>query len=110
MRASIVAVILWPSLSEHELLFAFTKREQEDLSEADGAELAPSQYVGHAAVGALIGGPIGLIAGALIGDQLMDKTQRQTASQINQNQAEINRLRRRTNALRSIGENQPCIL
>ena len=29
--------------------------------------------LGHAAVGALVGGPVGLIGGALIGDQLMGR-------------------------------------
>lgn len=51
--------------------------------------------VGHAAAGAAIGGPVGLIAGALIGDQLMARDQRQRDQQevIEQNQAELERLR-----------------
>jgi uncharacterized membrane-anchored protein YhcB (DUF1043 family) len=58
--------------------------------------------VGHAAVGALIGGPVGLIAGALIGDQLMGQGQRQEEQQrrIDQNQAELERLRRENERLR----------
>jgi len=58
--------------------------------------------VGHAAVGALIGGPVGLIAGALIGDQLMgqERTQDQQQRQIDQNAAELERLRRENQRLR----------
>lgn len=61
--------------------------------------------VGHAAVGALIGGPVGLIAGALIGDQLMSQDRRQDEQQrqIDQNQQELQRLRRENEQLR---ENQ----
>ena len=59
--------------------------------------------VGHAAVGALIGGPVGLIAGALIGDQLMGQTRRQDEQQrhIDQNNVELERLRRENERLRS---------
>jgi len=59
--------------------------------------------VGHAAVGALIGGPVGLIAGALIGDQLMGQESRQDDQQrqINQNQSELERLRRENQRLRA---------
>ncbi len=59
--------------------------------------------VGHAAVGALIGGPVGLIAGALIGDQLMGLESRQDDQQrqINQNQSELERLRRENQRLRA---------
>ena len=58
--------------------------------------------VGHAAVGALIGGPVGLVAGALIGDQLMGQEQRQDDQQrqINNNQAELEWLRRENERLR----------
>ena len=58
--------------------------------------------VGHAAVGALIGGPVGLIAGALIGDQLMSQDRRQDDQQrqIDQNQSELERLRRENQRLR----------
>jgi hypothetical protein len=58
--------------------------------------------VGHAAAGALIGGPVGLIAGALIGDHLMGLERRQQ-DQMNlseQNQREIERLRRENQRLR----------
>ena len=58
--------------------------------------------VGHAAVGALVGGPVGLLAGALIGDHLMGQERRQDSqsSQIDQNQWEIDRLRRENQRLR----------
>ena len=58
--------------------------------------------VGHAAVGALIGGPVGLIAGALIGDQLMNQDSRQDSQQrrIDQNHAELERLRQENERLR----------
>jgi hypothetical protein len=32
--------------------------------------------LGHAGVGAIVGGPVGLIAGALIGDPLMGQDQK----------------------------------
>jgi uncharacterized membrane-anchored protein YhcB (DUF1043 family) len=53
-------------------------------------------------VGALIGGPVGLIAGALIGDQLMgqDKKQLEQQRQIDQNSDEIERLRKENQRLR----------
>ncbi|MGH7830910.1 MAG: glycine zipper domain-containing protein [Candidatus Binatia bacterium] len=54
--------------------------------------------VGHAAAGAAIGGPVGLIAGALIGDQMM--SQWQSNQQVDQNQAELDRLRRENQRLR----------
>jgi osmotically inducible lipoprotein OsmB len=58
--------------------------------------------VGHAAAGALIGGPVGLIAGALIGDHLMGQETRQVDQQqhLDQNQAEIHRLRRENERLK----------
>jgi outer membrane lipoprotein SlyB len=58
--------------------------------------------VGHAAAGALIGGPVGLIAGALIGDHLMgqERRQREQSVQVEQNQREIDRLRRENQTLR----------
>jgi outer membrane lipoprotein SlyB len=58
--------------------------------------------VGHAAVGALIGGPVGLLAGALIGDQLMAQDNRQGGQQrqIEENQAELERLRRENERLK----------
>ncbi len=57
--------------------------------------------VGHAAVGALIGGPVGLIAGALMGDHLMglDRTRQHQSVQSDQNQQEIERLRRENKRL-----------
>ena len=53
--------------------------------------------------GALIGGPVGLIAGALIGDQLMGQEQRQKqqSAQTEKNQREIERLRQENARLRS---------
>jgi phage tail tape-measure protein len=52
--------------------------------------------VGHPAAGALIGGGLGLGAGALIGDQLQGQEYRnyQQDREIRRNQAEIERLRR----------------
>ena len=44
------------------------------LGAATGAIIGST--VGRAAAGALIGGPVGLIGGALIGDQLMGQEQR----------------------------------
>jgi uncharacterized membrane-anchored protein YhcB (DUF1043 family) len=58
--------------------------------------------VGHAALGAAIGGPFGLIAGALIGDQLMGQDQKQDEQQrqLDANQVEIERLRRENEQLK----------
>jgi len=44
--------------------------------------------VGHATAEALIGGPVGLIAGALIGEHLMgqDRRRQEQASQTDQNE------------------------
>ena len=58
--------------------------------------------VGHAAVGALVGGPVGLIAGALIGDHLMghERRQQEQSIQSDANQREIERLRRENQRLR----------
>jgi outer membrane lipoprotein SlyB len=52
--------------------------------------------VGHPAAGALIGGGLGLGAGALIGDQMQAQENRnyQQDRQIRQNQAEIDRMKR----------------
>ena len=52
--------------------------------------------VGHPAAGALIGGGLGLGAGALIGDQLQGQENRnyQQDREIRRNQEEIDRLRR----------------
>lgn len=74
------------------------------MSALELAQLSGST-VGHAAVGALIGGPVGLIAGALIGDQLMAQDRRQDAQQrqIDKNQEELRRLQRENEQLR---ENQ----
>ncbi|HWH76564.1 MAG TPA: glycine zipper domain-containing protein [Candidatus Binatus sp.] len=82
-----------------------TKREQGGLLGAGvgaGAGAIIGSTVGHAAVGALIGGPIGLIGGALIGDQLMSQDNRQLDQQhqIDQNSAEIERLRNDNQRLR----------
>lgn len=51
--------------------------------------------VRHPAAGALIGGALGLGAGALVGDQLQghENTQYQQQQQINRNQADIERQR-----------------
>lgn len=58
--------------------------------------------VGYAAVGALIGSPVELIAGALIGDPLMGQSLQQDNQQrqIDQNAAELERLRRENQRLR----------
>jgi outer membrane lipoprotein SlyB len=58
--------------------------------------------VGHATVGALIGGPVGLIAGALIGDHLLGQERRQQdqAVQAEENQLELDRLKRENQRLR----------
>jgi hypothetical protein len=63
---------------------------------APGAGAITLSIIGHAAVGRRIGGPVGLRAGALIGDQLMGQEQFQTDQQraIDSNQAEIDRRRR----------------
>jgi len=52
--------------------------------------------VGHPAAGALIGGGLGLGAGALIGDQMQGQENRdyEQEREIRRNQAEIDRLRR----------------
>ena len=69
------------------------------LGAASGAVI--SSTVGHGAAGALIGGPVGLIAGALIGDQLMGQDLRHDdqARTINQNRQEIERLLRENDRL-----------
>jgi uncharacterized protein YqgC (DUF456 family) len=82
-----------------------TTREQGGLIGAGlgaGSGAIIGSTVGHAAVGALIGGPVGLIAGALIGDQLMGQEMRQADQQraIDQNAAELERLRRENQRLR----------
>ena len=76
-----------------------SKREQGGLAgaglgAASGAIIGST--VGRAGAGALIGGPIGLLAGALVGDQLMAQDQRQERQEraIDENQAELARLRR----------------
>jgi len=58
--------------------------------------------VRHPAAGALIGGALGLGAGALIGDQLMsqDKKQNDQQLQIDRNRDELERLRRENLRLR----------
>ena len=58
--------------------------------------------VSHTAVGALIGGPVGLVAGALIGDQLMgqERVQDEQQRQIDQNRSEVEQLRRENERLR----------
>lgn len=82
-----------------------SKREQGGLIGAGvgaGSGAIIGSTVGHTAAGALIGGPIGLLAGALIGDQLMGQEQQQYDQQrrIDQNQAELKRLRRENERLR----------
>lgn len=82
-----------------------TTREQGGLIGAGlgaGTGAIIGSTVGHAAVGALIGGPVGLIAGALIGDQLMGQGRRQQdlAAESEQNQREIERLRRENERLK----------
>ena len=82
-----------------------TTREQGGLIGAGlgaGTGAIIGSTVGHAAVGALIGGPVGLIAGALIGDQLMgmERTRQNQSVQSEQNQQEIERLRRENERLK----------
>jgi hypothetical protein len=82
-----------------------TTREQGGLIGAGlgaGTGAIIGSTVGHAAVGALIGGPVGLIAGALIGDHLMGQERRQQDQAIrsDQNEREIERLRRENQRLR----------
>ena len=82
-----------------------TTREQGGLIGAGlgaGSGAIIGSTVGHAAVGALIGGPVGLIAGALIGDRLMgmERTRQDQSVQSEQNQQEIDRLRRENERLR----------
>jgi osmotically inducible lipoprotein OsmB len=82
-----------------------TTREQGGLVGAGlgaGTGAIIGSTVGHPAVGALIGGPVGLIAGALIGDHLMGQERRQQdqAIQSDQNEREIERLRRENQRLR----------
>jgi outer membrane lipoprotein SlyB len=82
-----------------------TTREQGGLLGAGlgaGAGAIIGSTVGHAAAGALIGGPVGLIAGALIGDHLMgqDRRQHEQSVQTEQNEREIERLRRENQRLR----------
>ena len=82
-----------------------TTREQGGLIGAGlgaGTGAIIGSTVGHAAVGALVGGPVGLIAGALIGDHLMGQERRQTEQSIqsDENQREIERLRRENQRLK----------
>lgn len=83
-----------------------TTREQGGLIGAGlgaGAGAIIGSTVGHAAAGALIGGPVGLITGgALIGDHLMGQQRRQQeqALQTDQNERELERLRRENERLR----------
>jgi osmotically inducible lipoprotein OsmB len=82
-----------------------TTREQGGLIGAGlgaGTGAIIGSTVGHAAVGALVGGPVGLIAGALIGDHLMGQERRQAEQsfQSDENQREIERLRRENQRLR----------
>ena len=82
-----------------------SKREQGGLIGGGigaGTDAIIGSTVGHAAVGALIDGPVGLIAGALISDQLMSQDRRQDDQQrqIDQNQSELERLRRENQRLR----------
>lgn len=82
-----------------------TTREQGGLIGAGvgaGTGAIIGSTVGHAAVGALVGGPVGLIAGALIGDHWMGQERRQGEQSIqsDENQREIERLRRENQRLR----------
>jgi hypothetical protein len=55
-----------------------------------GAGTIIRSTVGYAAAGPLIGGPVGLIAGALIGDHLMGH-QHEQAARAEQNDREVER-------------------
>lgn len=62
--------------------------------------------VGHPGAGAAIGGALGLGTGALIGDQLQGREQKQKEQQgqIEQNQQELERQRREIEQLKRQGE------
>ena len=62
--------------------------------------------VKHPAAGALIGGALGLGAGALIGDQMQgqEQQQQQQQRQIDQNQAELQRQRQELERLKKQSE------
>jgi phage tail tape-measure protein len=62
--------------------------------------------VRHPAAGALVGGALGLGAGALIGDQLQghENTQQQQQQQINRNQAELDRQRQEIQRIKQRSE------
>jgi hypothetical protein len=64
-----------------------------------GAGTIIRSTVGYAAPGLLIGGPVGLIAGALIGDHLMGH-QHEQAARAKQNDREVERFRRENQRLR----------
>jgi hypothetical protein len=100
----VVAVIIFATLTAG-CSGPITTREQGGLIGGGlgaGAGAIIGSTVGHAAVGALIGGPIGLLAGALIDDHLMGEARRQEeqAKQIDNNQSELERLKRENEQLR----------
>ena len=93
-RAATLFVLLLVTAALAACSAPITTREKGGLLGAGlgaGAGAIIGSTVGHAAAGAAIGGPVGLIGGALIGDQLMGQEQ---------NQAEIERLRRENERLR----------
>ena len=76
LKSHFISVVFLPVLFSLSMGCSepLSKREQGGLfgySMGAGAGAIIGSTVGYAAVGALIGGPIGLIGGALIGDQLM---------------------------------------
>ena len=69
----------------HELMDGFIRRRlrailRKQEKRAGIGRRDHRQHCGHAAAGALIGGPVGLIAGALIGDHLMGQEKTAGAS------------------------------
>ncbi len=105
MASKVLSILAFLSVVGAGCTSPLTTREQGGLIGAGvgaGSGAIIGSTVGHAAVGALIGGPIGLLAGALIGDQLMSQAQRQTGQQrqIDENQMELERLRRDNERLR----------
>jgi len=106
MASKVLSILAFLSVVGGGCTSTLTTREQGGLIGAGvgaGSGAIIGSTVGHAVAGALIGGPIGLLAGALIGDQLMSQAQRQTGQQrqIDENQMELERLRRDNERLRA---------
>lgn len=65
------------------------------------------QYRWPCSRGALIGGPVGLLAGALIGDHLMGQEKRQQ-DQAAENERELERLRSENQRLSNVSRGDPA--